>query len=407
VFGTVLLIRYCEPGTLVYRLLANKAMVGIGLISYSLYLWHFPLFAFSKLLSLELDNLARGVLLLVSVALAYVSYRFVEQPFRDKNRVSTRSLAVILSSIAALVVAAQILVLAYSGFPQRLGNVAQMLTALEPEKIENGVYSQREGGITVLNVGDSHAEMYASQLKHYAEANDLNFAQMVQSGCPLVKGIYRFDQGKPHHRCNPSRIDKWLNNVLQFENGIVIYSARFNLYWNGERFADHQGNVEPGPPIVITPDPKGQANPTALADRFKETINTLLAEGMKVVLVYPSPEIGWHVPREVSNELKSVPKTLQSVWLKNLRLTTPYDLYVARSRQTRDVYDSLGQHPNLARVYPALTFCDPSENVCHTKDEHGLYYYDDNHLSAYATSKIVDKITIAIREAGWLTPQAR
>jgi len=86
--GATLIILFATPGTWVQRLLASKVPVTIGLISYSAYLWHQPLFAFARILSVDAPG--AGLMLGLSaltLVLAYLSWRFVEAPFRAKGRV--------------------------------------------------------------------------------------------------------------------------------------------------------------------------------------------------------------------------------------------------------------------------------------------------------------------------------
>ncbi len=81
--GTVLLLLFARPGTLVQRLLSLPLVVGIGLVSYSAYLWHYPLFAFARLTSVEEIGLAsKWAIIAVTFVLAVASWRLVEQPFR-------------------------------------------------------------------------------------------------------------------------------------------------------------------------------------------------------------------------------------------------------------------------------------------------------------------------------------
>ena len=88
-FGTCLIIACAGPSTLVYRLLSSRSLVGVGLISYSAYLWHQPLFAFARLRSLHGPTwqLMSGLSLL-AILLAYLTWRFVEKPFRNAHLVS-------------------------------------------------------------------------------------------------------------------------------------------------------------------------------------------------------------------------------------------------------------------------------------------------------------------------------
>lgn len=89
--GTALIIIFSTHETAVGRVLGIKPMVGIGLVSYSAYLWHVPLFVFARHRSLQLDTVLLLILSFTSILLAYVSWRFVESPFRNKNLISRKS----------------------------------------------------------------------------------------------------------------------------------------------------------------------------------------------------------------------------------------------------------------------------------------------------------------------------
>ena len=93
VLGTLRVLLYGKKGTVVARLLSVKTFVGIGLISYSLYLWHQPLFAFARILSFEEPSTGLFMgLVAVAFLLANLTWRFIEQPFRRKSVVSTPKL---------------------------------------------------------------------------------------------------------------------------------------------------------------------------------------------------------------------------------------------------------------------------------------------------------------------------
>ena len=92
-FGSALFILFSKPDTFAYKALSHKLFVGIGLISYSAYLWHQPVYAFTRQQSLwEISNLVMGFAFGLSLFLAYLSWKFVEQPFRNKTKVSTRNI---------------------------------------------------------------------------------------------------------------------------------------------------------------------------------------------------------------------------------------------------------------------------------------------------------------------------
>jgi peptidoglycan/LPS O-acetylase OafA/YrhL len=93
VVGVVMLILFADKETVAARLLRTKAFVGIGLISYSAYLWHQPLFAFARIrMSEHPSSFWMLVLSAASVALAYISWRYVEKPFRNKEKLSQNTI---------------------------------------------------------------------------------------------------------------------------------------------------------------------------------------------------------------------------------------------------------------------------------------------------------------------------
>ena len=105
VIGTALIILFGARGTLTGKLLSMRGFVGIGLISYSMYLWHQPLFAFARIRSVFEPALwLMGLLAILSVILAYLSWRFVEQPFRKKGTFGdAKQSSVFAASIVGLI----------------------------------------------------------------------------------------------------------------------------------------------------------------------------------------------------------------------------------------------------------------------------------------------------------------
>jgi peptidoglycan/LPS O-acetylase OafA/YrhL len=105
VVGVILIVLYADSKTMVAKLLSNKTLVGIGLISYSAYLWHQPIFSFvrhsAKQINIEFE--LRFLLILITFAIAYLSWRYIEKPFRNKSLISQKSIFLIsLVSLAGL-----------------------------------------------------------------------------------------------------------------------------------------------------------------------------------------------------------------------------------------------------------------------------------------------------------------
>ena len=123
VLGTALIILCADKQTLTGKLLSLPPLVGIGLISYSAYLWHQPLFVFARLNSME--ELTVTPLLGLSVlafVLAYISWRWVEKPFRNRNFLSRPQVLWIAFACSVLLIAIGGVLVLGEGFSSRFGS---------------------------------------------------------------------------------------------------------------------------------------------------------------------------------------------------------------------------------------------------------------------------------------------
>lgn len=130
--GAGLIIVFALPGTLVGRLLVSRVLVGVGLVSYSAYLWHQPLLSFARHRSFtEPNNVVIALILVLTFGLAYVTWRYVEQPFRHKDMVTKRLVwRFSFASAVALVMCAVGLQLTTAEYQSRLHNDSDQLYRL-------------------------------------------------------------------------------------------------------------------------------------------------------------------------------------------------------------------------------------------------------------------------------------
>src|SRR5262249_4716222 len=143
--GTALIILVGETGTsMVGRLLSFKPLVWIGLISYSLYLWHWPVIVFDHIgLFRPLDNAERAIIFTISLVLSVASYFLVERPFRALPR-SMPNWRILIPAAGAIgigvAMGAALIVLA--GIPARFSPQANMmgaaLDARGPDRFRSG-----------------------------------------------------------------------------------------------------------------------------------------------------------------------------------------------------------------------------------------------------------------------------
>lgn len=121
VFGSVAIILGATPATAVGSLLSSKPLVGIGIISYSTYLWHQPLFAFARILHAETQP-SIGLMLglaFTSLGLGWLSWRFVERPFRRPGAFSRNKIFALSGLGMAVFTGLGLLTILSQGHPQR------------------------------------------------------------------------------------------------------------------------------------------------------------------------------------------------------------------------------------------------------------------------------------------------
>lgn len=111
ILGICLIIYFSNPREPIGVLLASKPMVGIGLISYSLYLWHFPVFAFARIASLSPSDSEKIGWIAITFALSIISYFAIEQPFRRRNVLSAKVAFSAIATAVCFVFAANALII--------------------------------------------------------------------------------------------------------------------------------------------------------------------------------------------------------------------------------------------------------------------------------------------------------
>ena len=129
--GTGLLILCAVPKTFVHRLLSLKYIVGIGLISYSAYLWHQPVFAFVHIIGIPSSSLLYFALILISLFLAYISWRFVEKPFRSRSTMSKKVIFTFSALGISFFVSIGILFSSFNGFADRSPSYVEIKQELD------------------------------------------------------------------------------------------------------------------------------------------------------------------------------------------------------------------------------------------------------------------------------------
>ena len=257
--GAALVIIGASQANVAGRVLSTRALVGIGLVSYSAYLWHFPLFAFARIRSRDEPSVTLLVALgVVSIALAVVTWRFVEQPFRDKRRLPRRAALVFGGLVSAGLVIVGLVGQQADGFPQRLDRqelavYEQLQSATEDKRYDDGACRFSAENVTsdlverfdgcldrygpaVLVVGDSHGI-------------DLFNAVAMNADAPFVVGVTqgfcRLHEGNPD--CHYDDVRAFLeerpddvSSVLYTQKGSYFLAGFFSKPFKEDHIASVQ-----------------------------------------------------------------------------------------------------------------------------------------------------------------------
>ncbi len=201
VLGTMLLLIYVQKNFIIYKILNSKVLKHFGNISYSLYLWHFPIIVYKKYITnLEFSLVADLVSLFLAYFLSLLSFNLVEKPFYKKNYLKNKYFLTLISLIILLIISIGFFIKNNNG---------------------NSAYTQNK--LLILKEKFLNYDNYFS-LKNKETDVDLNFI-----GDENLKKIIII--GDSHAR-DMVRVLKIYNNNLKLEENIVKYDFAFIEFSN-------------------------------------------------------------------------------------------------------------------------------------------------------------------------------
>lgn len=222
------------------NILSNRILVWFGLISYPLYLWHWPLLSFARIVceaepSMEL----RIALVLTAVLLSWLTYRFIEKPFRSGMHRTGKTMvaAALMGCVCAGAALAYFGVLkSRNTYPaleaaSRIGDFEYLADHAGDDRKRPGIYTINGASqdITVL-LGDSHVAQYAPRIgeliKGRAGANSAIFA--VGGGCPPIPDV--FEDAAIHKKC-AEILENGLTLIKQDKVKAIVVGAAWSQYF--------------------------------------------------------------------------------------------------------------------------------------------------------------------------------
>jgi peptidoglycan/LPS O-acetylase OafA/YrhL len=393
--GAALVIYAGQTRSDVNAILSTRPLVFIGLISYSLYLWHWPLFVFARdVVGRDLQPWETAALIAVAFALAILSWRFVERPFR-RRAFRPAKWKLFGGALAAMAVTAAFgaAVDADHGVPQRLPVDVQRILAgvhdVDPRAVTcfgmtaNDVRAGKLCRIGDLSAkapsfvlwGDSHAGAIIPAIDTIAKREHRAGIFAATDSCPPLLGVTRPDTAK----C------KGFNDaVIQIATRPEIRDVILDARWAKNAEGTSYGDEPPGRILLYDDQGRGSDGPSTNAVFLRgltRTVAALTAAKKHVILIGSAPEIGWAVP-VVLAQMRLSGDT------RNMDL--PRATHLLRQRVVMADFALMRARHGVSIVDPADVLCDRA--VCHVLRDGTPLYRDEHHLSATAARLLIPGI---------------
>lgn len=388
VLGAALLI-WTGGSTKIGKLLGWRALVRIGLISYSLYLWHWPFVVFAREMVIELTLTWKISLLVASLLAGYSSWRWVEMPSRSGLLLATRRRSLIFgltSAVTLFVIAFSIK--ASGGFPSRLPAELRLIisditwngaeyTSAKSEAMPIGF--QDDGPVDFVLWGDSHGASAAPAVNAVATDFKLKGHAYLNNGTPPVTGLWFADMSEASAAEMVALNERVLAEIIDSKPMAVFLVGRWVARCEGYNEAEMVG--EPGSLRFTTmlvdsmiPEPTFKEASSALARQIKAMGARLAVHGIKLVIFQQVPE---------SNESRTASRFYSmkrfSGTSKVPQFTTTKDEFLKRQKRTMKLLKN--QTTENVRVIDASSqffFRDRDQLKVYAER---AYYRDEDHLT--------------------------
>jgi len=380
--------------TIVARSLSAKPIVFVGLISYSLYLWHWIIFVFVRAYLLRaVTGWEVAAEIAVCIFVASVSWKFAEAPFRGRrgsDRFSRRTIFAGAALGSAILATVGGLLYVTHGLPSRFNDQVLGLYAGKDD-----VWNKHDEcflGICQIGNqdfkpdfilwGDSHAGAIAPVFDQLARANNLSGFVAFKPACAPLLGLKRYDQD------NVEECTRYNDSVLAFIQARhirnVFLHARWGLYSEGARYGQ-----EGGFSALLTANRKVGENYDAFENLFRSTVVELRRRQIHVVIIASVPEVGVDVPTALAR---------RAITGKAIALEPPYSDFMRRQARAFGVMSAVAAQNSTPIIYPHQLLCDSS--ACSVvRDKHALYV-DDSHLSVHGAMGLVPAVAPFLKDRG-------
>jgi len=406
VLGAVLIL--CSPKSWTNRtFLSTGAMTFVGRISYSLYLWHWPLLTFTRIvLGKDPSRVQAALVLMVSALLAFASYLWIEQPFRNSS-IQTRTLLMRYGAVTAFVVLVCVGIRHAGGLAVRAPDLsreeatvfAAEQTCLAPSgqsKVQQSSGCVEQGGRAAVALwGDSHAGALGAALRSKVHESGYDFVQMTKSSCPPLENTARYFRDTPNLAIECLAFNDEALREIQAQPRIQIVVLA--SYWRislTEPYERGTGWIV-GRESLRAPMPSLSTTRQIFSESLFRTVTTLRAAGKQVLVLQDVP--GFAVEPLWRLRTESLPVRR---WLAGeLQLPTPIDpgTDFAADPETDDmargIVSGAAGSAGATVVDLEATLCS-AQRKCRYRDTDRIFYRDRQHVTFAGANAALSGVTL-------------
>ncbi len=387
--AAAILLANKEKVTRMGALLSWRPLVAIGVISYGLYLWHWPLLVFARIAQpTPLSSLATTLLIVVALLLSALSYRYIESPIRKKNIIPERNRIFLISVVALFVLTLSGFMISRSSveYSNRVSTYARdVLTATDESMPWGGACDRTQNdqsGEDVCRIGattstdslsrekfvvwgDSHADMLAPLLSAMGQAHAKEGIVFAGGNCIPVIGVH---QVPPAEGCEAEN-EFALRYIRKNDIRHIILIARWNNYIVGRVGGVHTALLSDVHGVSMTPDDAGRV----FERNFIPMVHQLLNEGREIYIVMQVPEQPHFNARNLFYDTVRAGEKVQ------LHSTTRIEHYEHHARVTL-VFSTLLANRGVHLIDPTTILC-ANDAACMLEHDGKFIYRDESHLS--------------------------
>lgn len=387
VLGTALVILAARQGSPFGRMLALRPMVALGLVSYSAYLWHQPLFAFTHAkMAGALPSWLTACLIVSTFGLAWLSWRFVETPFRSRDRVGRWAIFSMGAAATVVTVGVGLVLHSGDGFPDRFDKSTMVLassiqTSPYRTKCNNAAgadYVRPERACRYVGqdttwavLGDSHAIDLGYVLAQRLKPSGQGVVQLTFNGCQAALTFKSDTIGCSEWTGEAVR---WLERQLAITNVLIVYRHTGHLFGDQRHTYPNVPDVHPTGFLL---DESSDAAREAYWSSFLSIVQRMRASGKRVYIVRPIPELPIDVERFI-----------YGTHMIGTSTGTTMAYYRARNAWVNDRLDRLVGMAGVTLIDPTFAMCDTQQ--CRSLEGQRALYSDDNHPTLLGAQKILD-----------------